>query len=463
MNKEYLKLSIFLCIPIFISLVFSFFNFFINGYYVENYFNISFFREYKLIDYYTLIKSILFLLFSITVFICSFFLVFNIFKYNLKNEFNYELLFQNKFFQLALILLIINKLFILFSNCNIVIKYSQIFHLINTADSFFYFISFRFFFVQKKYNFITPFYIIIVSTISLIECFIGSIYSISVYTLIIFFSLLIYNFRDYKLIFTFAISFILVIIMLFFIRDLLRSSSFIKSDKLICSKQVYDRSWEYAVNYFEQQRDSCQVVGIGSKCYNFFSDKLDQYKLNNTKENFYSPPIKYNANNFKLNFLSRYDFLRELNNYNIFIKNNEYITFLNGETYFALLTKNIPRIIYKDKPSENLGGYIPKRYGMMRFESSHSRPLNFFAESYINFSYFGAIISPLILILYLMPYFFIIKLLRFHYMTFIPILLTIFNFQGNLSLAVGHIYYTLFFIILFYTLFRNKYLSYKNL
>ena len=137
MNKEYLKLSIFLCIPIFISLVFSFFNFFINGYYVENYFNISFFREYKLIDYYTLIKSILFLLFSITVFICSFFLVFNIFKYNLKNEFNYELLFQNKFFQLALILLIINKLFILFSNFNIVIKYSQIFHLINTADSFF--------------------------------------------------------------------------------------------------------------------------------------------------------------------------------------------------------------------------------------------------------------------------------------------------------------------------------------
>ena len=463
MNKEYLKLSFFLCIPIFISLAFSFFNFFINGYFIENYFNKSFFREYKLTDYYTLIKSILFILFSIAVLICSFFLVFNIFKYNFKNEFNYELLFQNKFFQSVLLLLIINKILILFSNCNIVIKYSQIFYLINTADTFFYFISFRYFFIYKKYNFITPLYFIIVTLISLLECFIGSIYSISVYTLIIFFSLLIYNFRDYKLIFTFAISFILIITILFFSRDFLRSSSFIKSDKLVCSKQVYDRSWDFAVNYLEQQRDLCQVIGIGSKCYNFFTDKLDKYKLNNTKENFYSPATKYNIRNFKLNFLSRYDFLRELNNYNIFIMNNEHITFLNGETYFALLTKNIPRLIYKDKPSENLGGYIPKRYGMMRYESSHSRPLNFFAESYINYSYFGALISPLILILYLMPYFFIIKLLRFHYMTIIPILLTIFNFQGNLSLAVGHIYYTLVFIILFYTLFRNKYLSYENL
>ena len=100
--------------------------------------------------------------------------------------------------------------------------------------------------------------------------------------------------------------------------------------------------------------------------------------------------------------------MRELNNYNIFFyENNSY--YLLGETYKNIIFKFIPRFIYPDKPSEKFGEYIPKKYGLMRYESSHSRPVNFFAESFVNFSYYGFIISPLIFSLFLFRYFFIIK------------------------------------------------------
>ena len=60
------------------------------------------------------------------------------------------------------------------------------------------------------------------------------------------------------------------------------------------------------------------------------------------------------------NFLSRYNFTKQLNNYVIPFEENN-IFFHKGETYKLLYTKYIPRFLYAAKPTENLGSTIPKK------------------------------------------------------------------------------------------------------
>ena len=446
-NKKNILSIILMCIPIYVSLFFSISNIIVNGYHFENYFQNPPYRSYYSKDYILLIKSFLFIVFSSISIIFLSFLVIKTLKINFKKIKNYEILSKDIYFKILLLFVLLNKILIIFSHCSLIKKFSQIFYLIGSFDYIIFYIVFGIINNFKIKNNFISYYFILFSLLILLQVFLGSIYDLALYTLVIIFFLLMEENNNIKKIINYSFIFFIFLILSFLTRDFLRSTSIIKSDKLICSKEKFLSSYSYAMKSFDNY--NCNEINVSPYCKKFFNDKKFNYKTSNKISDFGTK--NYNhfvVDKFTVNFLSRYDFLRELNNYVIFFnENNSY--HLLGKTYENIFYKFIPRIIYPSKPNEQYGGNIPKKYGLMRFESSHSRPVNFFAESYINFSYYGSLISPLIFIIFLFPYFLFVKLFRGYNFLLIPILFCIFNFQNNLSLAIGHIYYLLFLIILF--------------
>lgn len=452
-NKTLLAISL-LFVPIYVSLIFSILNFKINGYYFENYFLKIPYRDYYANDYYLLVASLIFIILSTLSLIFFLFFTIKILKIKFYKIQNYEILTKDIYFRIILFLILINKTFILFSQCNVINKYSQIFYLIGSFDYIIFYIVFGI--VNKlklKNNFITYFFILF-NLLILLQVFLGSIYDLASYMLIIIFFLLLEENNKIKKIIIYSTFLFIIFFISFLIRDYLRSTSIIKSDKFICSKEKYLASYNYAISSLDNF--NCDNISVGSYCKKYLSDKKFIYKESNKVDNFNNIDLSsFNLDKFSNNFLSRYDFLRELNNYNIFFHENNSF-YLLGDTYKNLFFKFVPRFIFPNKPTEKFGGSLPKKYGLMRYESSHSRPINFFAESFVNFSYYGFIISPLIFTLFLFPYLFIIKFFRNYNFVLVPILFCIFNFQNNLSLAVGHIYYLLFLIISFLYLCKYK-------
>jgi hypothetical protein len=66
------------------------------------------------------------------------------------------------------------------------------------------------------------------------------------------------------------------------------------------------------------------------------------------------------------------------------------VPFWNGESYAPLIYKWIPRFIWPDKPSEQMGQIFGHRYRILREDDLHtSMNTPIIAEAYMNFSYFG--------------------------------------------------------------------------
>ena len=450
----FIKLSTILYLPLIISLVFSILNFLFNGYYFENYFSNEFLRSYNYTDYNLLIKSFLFIIVSILFLIFFTFCIFNLCNLRFKDIEYYENLTNDVFFKLILIALLANKVLVFFSLCNFFSGYSQIFYLINSLDYIFYYIAFGNIYKRKVIISIASLYFFITSLFAIFECLIGSVYSLASYIITIIFYLFTKTSKNYKQIFTYFFVFSILIFSCFLTRDFLRSTSMVKSDKYICSQQIYVSSYNYAISTLNNNQ--CEEISVGSYCKKYAYDKIYNYKQNNNLDLFKTVELdKFYKDKFLSNILSRYDFLKDLNNYSIFFNENNSFH-LKGETYKILLYKNIPRFLMPEKPLENYGGLLPKKYGLMRYESTHSRPVNFFAESYINFSYLGIILAPLIFVLYITPYLLISRLLDNYLFTLIPIQISIFNFQGNLSLAIGHLYYILILILFFYYFLKHR-------
>ncbi len=77
------------------------------------------------------------------------------------------------------------------------------------------------------------------------------------------------------------------------------------------------------------------------------------------------------------------------------------VPFWNGETY-KVFSKFIPRIIWADKPSENLGQEFGHRYGVLSLNDTNtSMNTPILAEAYMNYGKFGAyLVMALLAILY---------------------------------------------------------------
>ena len=189
-NKTLLAISL-LFVPIYVSLIFSILNFKINGYYFENYFLKIPYRDYYANDYYLLVASLIFIILSTLSLIFFLFFAIKILKIKFYKIQNYEILTKDIYFRIILFLILINKTFILFSQCNVINKYSQIFYLIGSFDYIIFYIVFGI--VNKlklKNNFITYFFILF-NLLILFQVFLGSIYDLASYMLIIIFFLLL--------------------------------------------------------------------------------------------------------------------------------------------------------------------------------------------------------------------------------------------------------------------------------
>ena len=133
---------------------------------------------------------------------------------------------------------------------------------------------------------------------------------------------------------------------------------------------------------------------------------------------------------------------------------------LKGETYVILISKFIPRIIWKNKPSDTLANKIGRKYNVLNkgdYLTSWNVPI--INEAYINFGYSGVIFIMLILgilIRFFTNFFSNKNFKNFETHIGICICSTTFFWETHLSLVYGGIYYQIIFlyiVIISYFLF----------
>ena len=136
------------------------------------------------------------------------------------------------------------------------------------------------------------------------------------------------------------------------------------------------------------------------------------------------------------------------------------IGYLKGETYVILISKFIPRIIWKNKPSDTLANKIGRKYNVLNkgdYLTSWNVPI--INEAYINFGYSGVIFIMLILgilIRFFTNFFSNRNFKNFETHIGICIGSTSFFWESHLSIVYGGIYYQILFlyiIIISYFLF----------
>jgi len=136
------------------------------------------------------------------------------------------------------------------------------------------------------------------------------------------------------------------------------------------------------------------------------------------------------------------------------------IQYINGETYVILISKLIPRIIWRNKPSDTSGNMIGKKYKVLnKGDDATSWNVPIINEAYINFGYSGVIFIMLILGIFIRFFtnFFSNKNFK-NFETHIGICIcsTTFFWETHLSLVYGGIYYQIIFlyiVIISYFLF----------
>tara|TARA_B100000886_G_scaffold65063_1_gene40683 strand:- start:1169 stop:2482 length:1314 start_codon:yes stop_codon:yes gene_type:complete len=149
----------------------------------------------------------------------------------------------------------------------------------------------------------------------------------------------------------------------------------------------------------------------------------------------------------------------------------EYIPFWNGYSYKILKSKLIPRIFWKDKPSDKLGNEFGHRYNILnKFENNYDKQTSWnmpvLNEFYVNYGIKGVIIGMLLLgaIISIITNFFKYKnKLNIESTLSFFILMPIFFLESHLSLLIGNLLqiYLIIFISIFFLLFIIRKTNFK--
>lgn len=182
--------------------------------------------------------------------------------------------------------------------------------------------------------------------------------------------------------------------------------------------------------------------------YNYPNNKFE-YKL-------FSAINKGFERLLKMNYLAA-----NISSLNHRFENKFHNNFLNGETYKLIVTKFIPRFIYKNKPNENIGQLYAKKFHYLpSYDNTTSINLDSINESYINFNFWGFVIFPLLITTFLLLIFLFIKKtdneFKLLLISLIPILF-FHSLEGNTSGWVGGLTYK--FIIIIGLNFFNRFLK----
>ena len=126
------------------------------------------------------------------------------------------------------------------------------------------------------------------------------------------------------------------------------------------------------------------------------------------------------------------------------------VNYLKGETYKILLSKFIPRVIWKEKPSDSIANYIGKKYQVLNTnDNSTSWNLPIINEAYINFGIYGVIFISFLLGLLVRFFTEIFSINNFKNIeSHIGVYLccSTFFWEPHLSLVYGGIYYPIIFL-----------------
>ncbi len=126
------------------------------------------------------------------------------------------------------------------------------------------------------------------------------------------------------------------------------------------------------------------------------------------------------------------------------------INYLKGETYKILLSKFIPRVIWKEKPNDTIANSIGKKYSVLgSTDTTTSWNLPIINEAYINFGFYGVIIISFLLGLVVRFFSEIFSINNFNNAeSHIGIYLccSTFFWEPHLSLVYGGIYYPIIFL-----------------
>ena len=182
------------------------------------------------------------------------------------------------------------------------------------------------------------------------------------------------------------------------------------------------------------------------------------------KENIISSELKYSQAVLQSAENRRDNFRRLSHSFSSLLilveKTPSEIEYLKGETYVILISKLIPRIIWRNKPSDTSGNKIGKKYKALHkgdYETSWNVPI--INEAYINFGYSGVIFIMLILgilVRFFTNFFSNKNFKNFETHIGICICSTTFFWESHLSLVYGGIYYQILFlyiVIISYFLF----------
>ena len=123
------------------------------------------------------------------------------------------------------------------------------------------------------------------------------------------------------------------------------------------------------------------------------------------------------------------------------------IPFAEGQTYYPLLTKLIPRVLWKDKPLEHTGNSFGRRYGILHSSDKvTSVNLPIIVEGYMNWGWYGVVFSALFvgLVLRLVWAFWIgnRRAVGNNVLGMVVVLAAI-NQESNLSLVMGGVFHNL--------------------
>ena len=194
------------------------------------------------------------------------------------------------------------------------------------------------------------------------------------------------------------------------------------------------------------------TLWYGSQTYSLF----DRFNLigNLYEENRKSNAIEYvDKYKGKDQFLWRFSY--ELSAISMVLeKTPAKVPYWNGESYLPLLTKFIPRLIWSDKPTENMGKLFGVRYGVISvFNTRTSINAPIIPEFYINFGYGGIYLGCLFLGFF---FAFLSRLFNSNAVSYsskiigMAIIFPLVIWESNFSLIFGDLILVSFFVIILF-------------
>ncbi len=137
-------------------------------------------------------------------------------------------------------------------------------------------------------------------------------------------------------------------------------------------------------------------------------------------------------------------------------KTPKIVPFWNGESYIPLVTKFIPRIIWNDKPTENMGQLFGVRYGVITaYNTRTSINAPIIPEFYINFGYTGIWLGCMFLGFF---YALLARLFNSNKVSYsskiigMAIIFPLVIWESNFSLIFGNLILVSFFLIVLFRL-----------